>query len=61
MSGNFKPPIAPVISFLKISIAPNTKPRIIIPGLFAIPPKNEPAAPAAFLVLDTVFLHTVNK
>jgi len=40
MSGNFKPPNAPVISFLKISNAPKPKPSSKTTGLFKIPPKN---------------------
>jgi len=40
MSGNLKPPIAPVISFLKISNAPKPKPSNKTTGLFKIPPKN---------------------
>jgi len=61
MSGNFKPPKPAVISFLKINNAPNAKPRIIIPGLLAIPPKKEPAPLATCCFLDTVFLYTLNN
>jgi len=40
ISGNLKPPIAPVISFLKINKTTAKPPRITNAGLLKIPPKN---------------------